>query len=124
MDEPGYDPVAEAEAAAKESAGEARSTAAKALNLALAGVDWDTIADKLGYDDAADALLAAGEIADAQYGGIVHDPQRLIEVLRLDRLQAAVWSNAMKGDIAAVSTALSIGDRRVRLLRLNQRSKE
>jgi hypothetical protein len=52
------------------------------------------------------------------------DPLRVLEVLRLDRLQAAVWGAAMKGDLGAVSTALNIGDRRVRMLRLNQRSRD
>lgn len=98
--------------------------AVQALTLRLAGVDWQTIADKLGYDDPADALDAATAVADTQYDGLPMDPLRVLEVLRLDRLQAAVWGAAMKGDLGAVSTALNIGDRRVRMLRLNQRSRE
>jgi hypothetical protein len=98
--------------------------AVQALTLRLAGVDWQTIADKLGYDDAADALDAATEAADTQYDGLPMDPLRVLEVLRLDRLQAAVWKDAMKGDLGAVATALNIGDRRIRMLRLNQRSRD
>lgn len=82
------------------------------------------MATKLGYDDPADALDAASAVADTQYDGLPMDPLRVLEVLRLDRLQAAVWSAAMKGDVNAVSVALNIGDRRVRMLRLNQRSRE
>lgn len=98
--------------------------AVQALTLRLAGVDWNTIAERLGYDDAADALDAATAVADTQYDGLPMDPLRVLEVLRLDRLQAAVWGAAMKGDLGAVSTALNIGDRRVRMLRLNQRSRD
>ncbi|MHB9861962.1 hypothetical protein [Streptomyces sp. YIM S03343] len=98
--------------------------AAQALTLHLAGVDWTTIAEKLGYDDAADALEAALEVAETQYDGLPTDPLRVLEVLRYNRLQAAVWPAAMKGDLNAVSTALAIGDRRIRALRLNQRSRD
>jgi hypothetical protein len=96
----------------------------QALTLRLAGVDWSTIADRLGYDDPADALDAATAVADTQYDGLPMDPLRVLEVLRLDRLQAAVWKDAMKGDLGAVSTALNISDRRIRMLRLNQRSRD
>jgi len=99
-------------------------TAGQALALALAGVDWHTIADRLNYADPADALDAAMAVAETQYDGPPADPQRILEVLRLNRLQAAVWKDAMKGDLNAVSTVLNIQDRRVRTLRLNQRSRD
>jgi hypothetical protein len=98
--------------------------AVQALTLRLAGVDWSTIAEKLGYADAADALDAATAAADSQYDGLPMDPLRVLEVLRYDRLQAAVWGAAMKGDLNAVSAVLQIGDRRTRALRLNQRSRD
>ena len=90
---------------------------AQALTLALAGVDWYTIADKLKYADAADACVGAMAVAEEQYDGPPVDPQRMLEVLRLNRLQSAVWKDAMAGDLKAVATALSIGDRRTRHLR-------
>ncbi|NUR01356.1 MAG: hypothetical protein HOY79_33970 [Streptomyces sp.] len=99
-------------------------TAGQALALALAGVDWHTIADKLKYADPADALQAAMQVAEEQYDGPPADPQRILEVLRLNRLQAALWKDAMDGDAAAVQTVLGISDRRIRTLRLNQRSKD
>jgi hypothetical protein len=98
--------------------------AVQALNLRLAGVDWHTIADRLDYADAVDAIEAATAVADTQYDGLPMDPLRVLEVLRYDRLQAAVWPAALKGDLKAVDTVLSIGDRRSRALRLNQRSRE
>lgn len=94
----------------------------QALTLRLAGVDWATIAERLHYDDAAASCGAAFEAAEGQYDGARSDPLRVLEILRLDRLQAAVWGAAMKGDLDAVKTALSIGDRRTRMLHLNQRS--
>jgi hypothetical protein len=98
--------------------------AEKALQLRLAGVDWHTIAERLGYPDPVDALDAATDIADTRYDGLPMDPLRVLEVLRYDRLQAAVWPTAMKGDLDAVKTVLDIGDRRIRALRLNQRSRD
>lgn len=98
--------------------------AMQALTLRLAGVDWHTIATRLDYPDPADALEAATAVADTQYDGLPMDPLRVLEVLRYDRLQAAVWGAAMKGDLKAVDTVLAIGDRRARALRLNQRSRE
>jgi len=98
--------------------------AVQALNLRLAGVDWHTIADRLDYPDATDALEAATAVADTQYDGLPMDPLRVLEVLRYDRLQAAVWPSALKGDLKAVDAVLAIGDRRTRALRLNQRSRD
>lgn len=96
--------------------------AERALALRLAGVDWITIAERLGYDDASEALDAVLALADRQFDDQSLDPHRILEVLRLDRLQAALWGAAMKGDVEAIKTVLSIGDRRTRMLRLNLRS--
>lgn len=99
-----------------------RERAAQALQLRLAGVDWPVITNRLKYPDVADTVQAAMEIAEEQYDGPPLDPERLIEVLRYDRLQAAVWKAAMDGDLAAVSTVLTIGDKRQRVQRLHRRS--
>lgn len=96
--------------------------ALQALTLKLAGVDWATIAERFEYPDVPTAIDDALDAAEKQYDGLSIDPLRLLEVLRLDRLQAAVWKDAMNGDLAAVNMALNIGDRRSRALRLNQRS--
>jgi hypothetical protein len=101
-----------------------RARATQALSLRLAGVDWHTIASRLEYADAVDAIDAATAVADTQYDGLPMDPLRVLEVLRYDRLQAAVWPAAMKGDLGAVDRVLTIGDRRTRALRLNQRSQD
>ncbi|MEW2301992.1 hypothetical protein AB0958_18795 [Streptomyces sp. NPDC006655] len=107
----------------------AEEKAQKALSLRLAGVDWHTIADRLKYPDVADAIDAAMEVADTTYDGVPMDPLRVLEVLRLDRLQAAAWKIAMASGpdaadsaLSGIATVLNISDRRARLLRLNLRS--
>ena len=45
---------------------------------------------------------------------------RRLELLRLDKLLAAVWEGAMGGDIACVDRALAIMTRRARLLGLDK----
>ena len=79
-----------------------RMTAAQrrkqALGLQLAGVDLRTIAEQVGYADASAAKKASDRaIADsiAREEADV-DALRLDEVMRLDRLQAAFWSPAVK----------------------------
>ena len=79
-----------------------RMTAAQrrkqALGLQLAGVDLRTIAEQVGYADASAAKKAIDRaIADsiAREEADV-DALRLDEVMRLDRLQAAFWSPAVK----------------------------
>lgn len=96
----------------------------QALTLRLAGIDWATIAEKLEYPNAEAAIEAAIDAAERQYDDAAMDPLRILEILRLDRLQAAVWSSATKGDLDAVRAALSISDRRMRLLGLNRRSND
>ncbi|CAL9612133.1 hypothetical protein SUDANB1_05648 [Streptomyces sp. enrichment culture] len=70
----------------------------QALQLWIAGVDLRTIADRVGYADQSAAKKAvdtavresiAREQADV-------DELRRLEVLRLDRLQAAFWPAAIK----------------------------
>ncbi len=94
---------------------------AKAVALRLAGVDYDTIADRLGYasrgaayTDITRALEA--NVAEQQRGA---DLLRQEELARLDRLQAGVWQAATGGDSRAVDTALRIIDRRCKLLGLD-----
>ncbi|WP_030237880.1 hypothetical protein [Streptomyces sp. NRRL S-350] len=98
--------------------------AVTALNLKLAGVDWDTIADRLGFADPVDAIDAAQEVAATHYDGQSIDPALILEVLRLDKLHTVAWKEALKGDLNAARLALDIGDRRQRLLRVNQRSRD
>jgi len=91
---------------------------AKAVAMRTAGVDWQTIADRLGYSsrgaackDVTRALEVSQE--EATRNTAMH---RHLELLRLDRLQAGLWTTAAGGDPKAVTAALGIVDRRIKLL--------
>ena len=94
---------------------------AQAISLRLAGVDYETIAAKLGYASRAaayvdiDRALAANKAEE----DAAKETLREVEAMRLDRLQAAVWSDATKGDTRSVDSALKIIAQRCRLLGLD-----
>ncbi|MET7713674.1 hypothetical protein [Streptomyces sp. NPDC005407] len=90
---------------------------AQLIALLLAGLDYDTIADKLSYASRQAATkdmcrtLAANRLEEKQQ----IEQLRQIEGMRLDRLQAAVWPKALKGDLKAVETARRLIAERIRL---------
>lgn len=94
----------------------------QAIALRLAGVDWETIAQRLDYASRGAACTDVNRAMEANLGELRDQTKemRAIEALRLDRLQAAVWSKALKGDTKAVDTVLRVMDRRLRLLGLHQ----
>jgi hypothetical protein len=92
-----------------------------AITLRLAGMDWTSIADRLGYSDRG---AACKDVTRALEANIVEqrvsaEELREVELLRLDRLQAAVWGAAVQGDLRAIETCLKILDRRAKLLGLD-----
>lgn len=82
----------------------------KAIALHLAGVDWQGIADQLGYASRGAAhtdvtrALQANLAAEAEQV----ETMRYTVNLRLERLQAAMWPKAVKGDTKAADTSLRI----------------
>jgi hypothetical protein len=94
---------------------------ARCLQMRLAGVAWDQIADLLGYaskgaackdfDRAMKDALAEQRATAEQF--------RDLELMRYDRLTAAVWPAASKGEVKSVRAALDISRERVRLLGLD-----
>jgi hypothetical protein len=90
----------------------------KAMELRRAGVTYEGIAERLGYQTrngahrAVARALARNPAADV--AGV-----RELETDRLDRLLVAVWPTAMKGDAKAVDQVLKIAERRARLLGLD-----
>lgn len=93
----------------------------KAIALRLAGMDYESIAQRLGY---ADRGAACKDIQRAMEANIAQQTQsadtlREVELMRLDRLQAAAWQAAASGDLKAIETVLKIVDRRSRLLGLD-----
>lgn len=93
----------------------------KAIALRLAGLDNETIATRLGYAGSAavskdiSRALDANRAAEREWT----DELRVVEALRLDRLQAAVWPSAVSGDPRSIDTALRIMERRARLFGLD-----
>lgn len=94
---------------------------AQAIQLRLSGVDWQTIADRLGYADKAAACkdvtraLEANQAAARKAG----EDLRTVELARLDRLQAALWAQALHGDAKVVDTLLRLMQRRARMTGLD-----
>lgn len=90
---------------------------AQAIALLLAGVDYDTIADRLEYSSRGAATkdvwraLEQNRLEEKQ----AVDQLRQIEGARLDRLQAAVWPEALKGNLKAVETVRRLIAERIRL---------
>lgn len=89
----------------------------KAVGLYLAGVtDWQQIADKLGYSSRGAAHTDVTRALQKVAVDTVRDAETLlrIELMRLDRLQAALMPEALKGDAHAAQLCLAISDRRVK----------
>lgn len=94
---------------------------AKAVAMRLAGVDYDTIAQRLGYASRGAAYTDIDRalqtrLAEQRHGA---DVLRQQELARLDRLQAAAWTAAASGDLKAIETVLKVIDRRCKLLGLD-----
>lgn len=87
----------------------------KAMDLALAGVNWQTIAERLEYASPGaahtdvDRAIKTRAVFEAKV-----EKQRELEVLRLDRLQVAFWGDAVKGDTKAGDLVLKIIKQRAR----------
>jgi len=93
----------------------------KAVAMRLAGVDYDTIAQRLGYASRGAAYTDIDRalqtrLTEQRQGA---DVLRQQELARLDRLQAAAWTSAAAGDLKAVETVLKVIDRRCKLLGLD-----
>ena len=93
----------------------------KAVAMRVAGVDYETIATRLGY---ASRGAACTDITRALENNLTEqhrnaDVLREEELLRLDRLQAGAWQAAAAGNTRAIDSVLRIIDRRIRLLGLD-----
>ncbi|MFF4409825.1 hypothetical protein [Streptomyces sp. NPDC001404] len=95
---------------------------AQAIALRLAGMDYQTISERLGYADrgaaSKDVHRALESALEAESAAA--ETLRELEVQRLDRMQAAAWAKAAKGDLKAIETVLKVIDRRARLLGLDK----
>ena len=92
----------------------------KVLEKRLAGESLLNIARTLNINvgEALDALGDALEIISEDLLETQSD-LAVLELLRLDKLQEAIFDKAMEGDLQAVATILRIMERRARLLDLD-----
>lgn len=97
----------------------------QAVQLRLAGTDWETIATKLGYADRGSACKDVSRALDAHVAELrgATEELRALQVARVDRLLAAIWPKALKGDPASITTALRLLDRHAKLMGLDEPSR-
>lgn len=94
---------------------------AKALELALAGASYEQIAKACGYQHRSSAMRIV-KLAIKKWSPIDSadaEAMRDVELARLDRLQAAHWSKALKGDHRSTEMILRIMRRRSLLIGLD-----
>lgn len=90
----------------------------RVLELRRMGFTWARIAEQVGYADHTGAY-AAYKRAIKRTQQQPADELREQELDRIDRLQLALWPNAMKGNAQAVSTIIRLMERRSKLLGLD-----
>ena len=90
---------------------------AKAVQLDLAGVDYERIAEQLGYKSPdqvrADIYRSLEAHLKTQRLQLELHVQR--ELDRLERLQAAFWGPAIQGDAKAAAVIMKIMERRAKM---------
>jgi len=90
----------------------------KALELRKAGVDYMTIAKRLGYASASgahNAVKAALKLTLQEPA----DDLRKLELERIDAALSAIWTQVMKGNHGAVDRFIRLSERRARLIGLD-----
>lgn len=90
----------------------------KVLELRRVGLTWSRIAEEVGYADHTGAY-AAYKRAIKRTMQQPADELRAQELDRVDRLQVAIWPNAMKGDTRAILTIVRLMERRAKLTGLD-----
>ncbi|SEF34380.1 hypothetical protein SAMN05421837_107351 [Amycolatopsis pretoriensis] len=107
-------------AASEEQRAKTAERRRRAVAMRFAGVDYETIAERLGY---AGRAAACKDIQRALAPNIAEDAapatdeQRALELMRLDRLQAAAWPAVLKGDLRAIDTVVRIISTRAKIRR-------
>jgi hypothetical protein len=89
------------------------------IALRRAGYTFDDIARRLNYAHPSGAYTAYQRALKRTLVEAGTEELRATELDRLDRLQAAVWDEAMTGNPTAIQTALKILDRRAKYLGLD-----
>jgi hypothetical protein len=81
-----------------------------AIQMRLAGASWQQVADRLDYSSRGAACCDVGRALAQNLveQNTTVEELRYLEVARLDRLQVAIWQNALNGDIRAVDAVARI----------------
>lgn len=96
----------------------------RVVALRLAGMDFQSIAEQVGFRDRSAAwkayhrALQRRSEPDEQSAAARRAEDLQLELARLDELQARLWSRAMRGDLAAHDRILKIMKHRDHLKRL------
>ena len=90
---------------------------AQAVEMMLAGKDFDAIAVELGYATRSGAWRAVQRALSKQRETLAGE-YLMLEMQRLDALQVALWDDAMAGDVKAALGCLRIIQQRCALLGL------
>lgn len=81
----------------------------KALGFALAGVDWEVIAVECGYANRTEAVSDIEEaLAENPVDALSPAATRSLQMARLSRLLASVWSAAINGNNRAAEVSSSL----------------
>jgi hypothetical protein len=78
----------------------------KAMSLALAGIDWQIIADQCGYDsrnDAIDDISTA--LLTEPVDALPELATKQLQIARLSRMLAGVWTKATRGDARSIEVS-------------------
>lgn len=92
---------------------------ARALELHLAGANYDKIAEMVGYASKGSAHKAVQEALNSEAPSPNSAEELQTELARLDALLAGLWQRARRGEVQAVDRVLKIGERRAALLTLD-----
>lgn len=89
----------------------------KAIELRRAGVEWQRIAETLGYSSKAAACKDVTRARDRAQAAVRVSVEHLRqeEIERLDRIQVGLWPAATKGDPKAADTVIRVIRERSRL---------
>ena len=90
----------------------------QAVELRKAGLDYRTIAERLGYNNPGSAYHSV----EAALKKMLQEPVdelRALELSRLDRLELALWQSATQGNHGAIDRVLRLMERRAKLLGLD-----
>lgn len=90
-----------------------RAFGVQATMLRLAGLTFADIGERLGVSDDTARLAVKRHLDRAEVWSAAE--LRRVENARLDRVQAAIWTKVLKGDLAAVGAFLRLSERRARL---------